>query len=285
VADEAALRRCFCCQIERSGKAFWDAEQLDRDLASRWIPRIASEPFRPRKASVRPLRAGKDHLCLTWRSDGGGWQAHLDALMSLELPTGAPVLSAVPVPPEQRCGTSRERVQQATSPTGLGGRFPMPLALLAQRAAATIANSGTVEYAQTAVSEALLLGGAQLLARWTGKPPIGLESEILPGETTRDPAQGDRRFAIALHRCLLRRGLSDRRDGGSKLRRARGSWRELMPQIQPEVPDPLGDDLPGFLESRASDYTSGRGRSPGLHRRVLVQRHPDASKAPPHRLR
>src|SRR5260370_7410632 len=98
VADEAALRRCFCCQTERSGKAFWDAEQLDRDPASRWIPRIASEPFRPRKASVRPLRAGKDHICLTWRSDGGGGQAHLDPLMSPALPPGPPLLSPVPVP-------------------------------------------------------------------------------------------------------------------------------------------------------------------------------------------
>src|SRR5207302_440567 len=76
------------------------------------------------------------------------------------------------------------------------------------------------------------------------------KSEILPAEPTRFPGQGDRRFAIALHRCLLRCGLGDRRGGGSKLSRAQRSWRELMTQFQPEVPHPLGDDLPGFLSSR-----------------------------------
>src|SRR6266699_1119796 len=110
VADEALLRRCFRCQPERGGKAFWDAEQLDRDLASPWIPRIASEAFCPRKARVRTLPTGKDHLPLTWRSGGRRRQAHLDALGSHQLPPGTPVLSAAPVPPEQRHGTHREWV-------------------------------------------------------------------------------------------------------------------------------------------------------------------------------
>ena len=260
MADEAVLRRCFRCQPERGGKAFWDAEQLDRDLASRWIPRIASEAFCPRKARVRTLRTGKDHIRLTWRSDGGRRQAHLDALVSHELPTGAPVLSAAPVPPEQRRGTHRERVQQNTDPTGLRGGFPMPLARLSQRAAATIENSGTVEDAQTAISLAALLGGAQRLARRTGQRPIGLESEILPAETTRFPGQGDRRFAIALHRCLLRCGLGDQ---GSKLSCAQRSWRELMTQFQPEVPHPLRDDLPDFL-------SRGRVTTPAVGILLLV---------------
>src|SRR5947209_16151980 len=63
VTDEVVLCRCFRCEPERGGKAFWDAEQLDRDLASRWIPRLASEAFCPRKARVRPLRTGKHHIC------------------------------------------------------------------------------------------------------------------------------------------------------------------------------------------------------------------------------
>ena len=182
--SQAMLSRC---QTERGGKVFWDAEELDRDLASRWRTRIASEPFCPREARVGTLRAGKDHFCAAKRSCGGRRQAHLDALVSHELPTGAPVLSAAPIAPEQRCGTHRERVQQATSPTRFRGAFPMPLARLSQRAAATIENSGTVEDAQTAISEALLLGGAQRLARRTGQRPIGLESEILAREATRFP--------------------------------------------------------------------------------------------------
>src|SRR5206468_5638021 len=128
---------------------------------------------------------------------------------------------------------------QNTDPTRLRGDFPMPLALLAQRAATTIENSGTVEDAQTAIRFAALLGGAQRLARRTGQRPVGLESEILPAETTRFPGQGDCRFVIALHRCLLRWSLGDR---GSKLSRAQRRWRELMTQFQPEVSHPLRDN-------------------------------------------
>src|SRR6266566_1254777 len=83
-------------QTERDGKAFWDAEQSDRDLASRWSTRIASEPLCPREARVRSLRAGQDHVRFVWRSCGGRRQAHLDALVPHELHTGAPVLSPAP---------------------------------------------------------------------------------------------------------------------------------------------------------------------------------------------
>ncbi len=68
VAAKAVLSRR---QTERGGKDFWDAEQLDRDLASRWSTRIASQPLCPREAIVRSLRAGKDHFRFAWRSCGG----------------------------------------------------------------------------------------------------------------------------------------------------------------------------------------------------------------------
>jgi|SRR5712692_5359429 len=99
-------------QTERGGKALWDAEQSDRHLARCWDTRIASEPLCPREARVCSLRARKDHFRCAWRRGGGGQQAHLDALVSHELHTGAPVLSAAPIPPEQRRGTNPERMQQ-----------------------------------------------------------------------------------------------------------------------------------------------------------------------------
>jgi hypothetical protein len=55
-------------QPERGGKAFWDAEQLDRDLASRWSMSIASQSLWPREARVGSLRTGKDHFRFVWRS-------------------------------------------------------------------------------------------------------------------------------------------------------------------------------------------------------------------------
>jgi hypothetical protein len=106
------------------------------------------------------LRAGQDHFRFAWRSCDGRRQAHLDALMSHELHTGAPMLSPAPIPPEQRSGTNLERMEQATSPTRLRGCFPIPLTLRALWTAATVEDPGAVEDAQTAIGFASLLGWA-----------------------------------------------------------------------------------------------------------------------------
>src|SRR5713226_5265189 len=105
-------------------------------------------------------------------------EAHLDALVSHELHTGAPVLSPAPIPPEQRSGTNPERMQQDTDPTRFCGCFPVPLALQTLWAAATIEDPGTVKDAQTAIDFAALLGWAQRLASRTGERPVGLEGEV-----------------------------------------------------------------------------------------------------------
>src|SRR5216684_7290122 len=249
-----------CRQTERGGKAFWDAEQSDRHLARCWDARVASEPLCPREARVGTLRAGKDHFRAAKRSCGGRRQAHLDALVSHEPHTGAPMLSPAPIPPEQRRGTNPERMEQYTDPTRLRGCFPVPLTLRTLWAAATIAYPGAVEHAQTAIGFAALLGWAQRLASRTVQHPVGLEGEVLPGETPHFPGQGDRRLAVALHRRLLRCGLFD---GGSKLGRAHRSRLKHMTQFQAQVPDPLRDNLPGFL-------SSGRMRTPPVGVLLLV---------------
>jgi len=84
-------------QTERDGKAECRAEQSDGHPARCWGSRVASEPLCPREARVGTLRAGKNHLRFAWRSCGGRWQAHLDALVSHELHAGAPVRSAAPI--------------------------------------------------------------------------------------------------------------------------------------------------------------------------------------------
>jgi hypothetical protein len=78
-------------EIERGGKACWDAEQLDRDLPSRWRACITSSSFGPREARVRALRTGEDHVRDGWR------QAHFEALMAHKMDTGPPVFSAAPI--------------------------------------------------------------------------------------------------------------------------------------------------------------------------------------------
>jgi len=99
VPSQAMLSRC---QTERGGKDFWNAEQLDRDLASRWSTSIANESFFPREAIVRSLRARKDDFREASRSGGWGRQAHLNALVSHELHTGAPVRSPAPISRSRR---------------------------------------------------------------------------------------------------------------------------------------------------------------------------------------
>jgi hypothetical protein len=63
VAAKALLSRR---QLERGGKQFWDAEQLERDLARHWSTRIAGQPLFPREASVRSLPTGKEHFRFVW---------------------------------------------------------------------------------------------------------------------------------------------------------------------------------------------------------------------------
>src|SRR5258705_10773392 len=120
-------------------------------------------------------------------------------------------------------------MKQDTDPTRVCRCFPIPLTLRTLWAAATIAYPGTVEHAQTAIGKALLLGGAQRLASWTVQYPVGLEGEVLSGETPRFPGQGNRRLAIALQKRLLRGALCDR---GSKLGRAHRSRLKHMTQFQ-----------------------------------------------------
>ena len=118
-------------QTEQDGKAFWDAEQSDRHLTRCGDLRVASEPLCPREARMGTLRAGQDHFRAAKRNCGGRRQAHLDALVSHELDTGTPVLSAAPISPEQRCGTHPERMQQHADLARLRGRAALPLALFA----------------------------------------------------------------------------------------------------------------------------------------------------------
>jgi hypothetical protein len=270
-AAKAVLSRC---QTERGGKAFWDAEQLDHDWASRWSKGIASQSLLPREASVGSLGAGKDLFRFAGRSYGGRRRAHLDALVSHELHTGLPLLSAAGVAPEQRRGTTPERMQQDTDPTRLRGGFPIPLTLRTLWAAATIADPGAVEHAQAAIGLLALLSWAQGLARRTGQRPIGLKSEVLPGEPLGFPGQGDRRLLIALNRRLLGCGLCE---GGSKLRRAQRRRLKRMPQFQEPRSRPIVRQSARLLVQPGHANTSGQDLAPGLHRQAAVQRRHKAS--------
>jgi hypothetical protein len=139
----------------------------------------------------------------------------------------------------------------------------MPLALLAQWAVATVADSRTVEHAQTAIRFAALLSGTQRFALWTQQHAVGLEREVLPGEAPRLPRQSDGRWAVALLRGWVRPSPGCARNGGSKLGGAQRLRGELMPQFEPEVPGPLCHHLPALL-------SPGRVRAPTVGIDLLI---------------
>src|SRR5947209_18320506 len=100
---------------------------------------------------MRTLCARKDHFREALPRSGRRWQAYLDALVSHEFQTSAPVLSAAPIAPEQRGRTNLERMQQPTDLARFGRRRAIPLTLLAQRTGTTTADAGRIDHAQTAI--------------------------------------------------------------------------------------------------------------------------------------
>src|SRR5215472_4993723 len=157
------------------------------------------------------------------------------------------MLPPAPIPPEQWRGPNLKRMQHHTDPTRLRSGFSVPLTLRAHRAAATLTDPGAGEHTQTAIRFAALFRGTQRLACWTEQHAIGLEGEVLPREASCLPRQCDGGRAIPLYRCLLRFGLWWACHGGCELGGAQRLRLELVPQFEPQVPDPLRNDLPAFL--------------------------------------
>ena len=79
---------------------------------------------------MRSLRAGQDHVRCAWPRGGSRRQAHLEALVSHERQTGAPVCSSAPIAPEQRGRADDEWMQKHTHLAGLRGSAAIPLTLL-----------------------------------------------------------------------------------------------------------------------------------------------------------
>ncbi len=150
--------------------------------------------------------------------------------------------------------------QQTDSPWFERG-LPMPLTLGAHGAIATVADSGTVEHAQTAIGFPAVLRRAQRFALWAEQRPVGVEREVLSREAAFLPRQGNSRRAVALHRWLRGSGLWRFCHGGGKLGGAQRLWLELMAQFESQIPGPLRHDVPGFLPP-------GRVRGPAV--RVLL---------------
>ena len=145
---------------------------------------------------MRTLCARKDHFRFARPRSGRRWQAYLDALVSHEFQTSAPVLSAAPIAPEQRGRTNLERMQQHTDLARFGRRRAIPLTLLAQRTGTTTADAGRIDHAQTAIGFLTPLLGMKRLSCWTAEGSIRLERKVLARESPRFPGGGRGRRAI-----------------------------------------------------------------------------------------
>jgi hypothetical protein len=178
-------------QAEEVGEGIRHAEELDRDLASSAGACIARQPLGKREAVMGPLRTREDGRRWDWRRQRL-LQRDVHSLTTQQLHTGTPLLSAAPIPPEQRRRAHRERMQQQTDSTRLCRLSSVPLTLLAQGADTTVSNPSGVEHSQRAIVLGALFGRVQCLACGTPQCSVGLEGKVL----SREAASFPRRVAV-----------------------------------------------------------------------------------------
>jgi hypothetical protein len=170
----------------------WHAEELDAHLSLAWRTCIACQALCPREPKVRPLRPRKDRRRRRGATLAGRIRGlpHLDVLSMHQLHTGAPVLSATPISPEQRCGTNDEGMQEHTDLAWLFGGVPIPLALFTQLTGTTTANTGRIHQPQDPISLLPPLLEGERAACGTAQSSIGLERKIVAREATCFPGRG-----------------------------------------------------------------------------------------------
>ncbi len=193
------------------------------------------------------LRTRKD------RVHGGGqrssrWrcerETHVNPLIAHEPHACSSMLSSTPVTPAERGWTNCKRVQQDADLARLCGGAAIPLTLLTERTGAATKDASSVHHTQAAVGFSALLMRDQLLVCWALKRSIGLEGKILAREATGLPCGTHFWGGIARGRsCIRWRG----EECWRKLGRANWIRMKLMPQFEPQLPGPLGDQLPALL--------------------------------------
>ena len=100
------------------------------------------------------------------------------------------MLSAAPVPPEERSRADIEGMEQETHPARMPGGLPVPLTLLTQGIRTTCANAGFIDDAQTAISFPAPFGCREARSSRTAqRTVVGLGCKVLPREAARFPGQ------------------------------------------------------------------------------------------------
>jgi hypothetical protein len=137
-------------------------------------------------------------------------------------------------------------VEQHTHPTRLLRVCAVPLALLAQRAASTVADASRIHETETAIAFSVLFRCPERLPSRATQRTISLKHKVSPTEAASFEGQGHLGCGIATGRSsAIRR----RQESLSKLGSAHRLRHKLMPQFQAQGRDPLADHLPQFLSS------------------------------------
>jgi hypothetical protein len=172
-----------------------------------------------------PLRARQQGHTRGWLSLGGWGQLDLHLLVNEQLPASPAMGSPTPVSPEQGSGPNRERMEQHAHPTWLLRVPAMPLTLLSQETASTLADASRIHETQAAISLTALFGRRESLPSRAMQRPISLKDKVLPREAIAFEGQGHLGWRIARggSRVLFRHW-----EGRSKLGGAQRLRRELM---------------------------------------------------------
>jgi hypothetical protein len=171
--------------------------------------------------------------------------------MAKQVDAGTSMNPSTPVSPEERFSADHEWMQQHADLARFLGGVAMPLALLAQQARTATANAGGIHYAEAAISLSTVLLGKQRVSCWAPKRSVWLERKVCARKAACFPGGGRGGWSIPRDgRCggwTSGGVLVLRREGRSKLGGAHRVRMKLMPQLQAQVPDPLGHQLPALL--------------------------------------
>ena len=104
-------------------------------------------------------------------------RSHLDVQAAfMEMETGVPLVSLVPVPPKQRSRSHRKRMEQHTHLARFVRGAAIPLAFLAQQTWTASTNAGPIDHAQTAI-------GFSAVFMRQERAPSSAASHLVAGES------------------------------------------------------------------------------------------------------
>ena len=114
---------------------------------------------------------------------------HVHSLGTQELDAGTSISPAAPIVPQERGQADHERVEQHTHLTRLFGSTTLPLALLAQRAGATTADTSSIHHPQASIGFWASLVDRECLPCRATQCPIWLDRKITTRESISFPGE------------------------------------------------------------------------------------------------